>query len=298
MNNKAFCQKVACKFNELVALTDANSFRARVVVKTNDMFLVAVSCQKDYSNIQPQYYLDELDIKEIFDNKIRDVLKRIKIRLEDCCTDIGDPKKIFGILNCYQKERVDAKLINRYYNRELITDVPYVEVAEDLAVVFYYKVQTYSEGRAVTLINNNLLNIWKITKDDLIAAAKENLSEQFEIESLFGFINSLKEGVVDEALEKKAPQFYIVKNKSEISNGAIQILNKKKILDFVNGSDYYVLPSSIHEFLIVKKDDQIDVDELKFMVVSTNENVVSPEERLSDSIYLLNGKNGELTTVR
>ena len=61
----------------------------------------------------------------------------------------------------------------------------------------------------------------------------------------------------------------------------------QKIQDKVG--DFYVLPSSIHEVLIIPVSDGIDRDYLEEMVKSVNRDEVAPEDRLSDQVYLFDG---------
>ena len=46
-------------------------------------------------------------------------------------------------------------------------------------------------------------------------------------------------------------------------------------------SDYYVLPSSIHECIIIPSDEQLDPEALHEMVKEINEEHVAPEELLA-----------------
>jgi hypothetical protein len=51
------------------------------------------------------------------------------------------------------------------------------------------------------------------------------------------------------------------------------------------GGSFYILPSSIHEVLLLRNDQEMDVRELEDMVQNVNEQIVSPEEQLSDRVY-------------
>lgn len=60
------------------------------------------------------------------------------------------------------------------------------------------------------------------------------------------------------------------------------------------GSDYMVLPSSLHESIILPVDGRISYQELADIVTDINRNVVSIVERLSDHVYLYERKEGAL----
>ena len=49
--------------------------------------------------------------------------------------------------------------------------------------------------------------------------------------------------------------------------------------------DYFILPSSIHEVLLLRDDGNMDYRALEAMVREINVTQVAPEERLSDQVY-------------
>ena len=57
------------------------------------------------------------------------------------------------------------------------------------------------------------------------------------------------------------------------------------------GGDFYILPSSIHEILLVKDDGNVDFKDLKAMVEEVNATQVAPEEKLTDSVYHYDSKD-------
>ena len=61
------------------------------------------------------------------------------------------------------------------------------------------------------------------------------------------------------------------------------------------GGDFYILPSSTHEVLIVPKDEMVDLKELEKMVQSVNQEMVAAEEFLSDHVYEYDAQSHELS---
>ena len=85
-------------------------------------------------------------------------------------------------------------------------------------------------------------------------------------------------------------ELYILSNEMGL-NGAATILYPgvpKEIYDKIGGS-YYLLPSSVHEFLIIRKEYGNSPEALKRIVWDVNEHHLAPEEYLSDSIYYFDG---------
>lgn len=84
----------------------------------------------------------------------------------------------------------------------------------------------------------------------------------------------------------KEQQLYILTNESKI-NGAATVLYPgllKRLGERFMG-DYYLIPSSVHEFLLLKDTEGEDRVRLNTMVREVNEAQVEPEEVLSHHVY-------------
>ena len=92
--------------------------------------------------------------------------------------------------------------------------------------------------------------------------------------------------------------FYIITNKASIK-GASCILYPNALQTFADKieDDIIVLPSSIHECLLLAKKDADNVEGLSQMVTSINANTVSLEDRLSNQVYLFRRSTGKLEIV-
>ena len=82
---------------------------------------------------------------------------------------------------------------------------------------------------------------------------------------------------------------YVVTNNIGI-NGASVILYPDMLREIAAklGGDFYVLPSSIHEVLVVSASEDVDEKSLKKMVEDINRNYLLPDEYLSDNVYKYN----------
>lgn len=63
------------------------------------------------------------------------------------------------------------------------------------------------------------------------------------------------------------------------------------------GRDYYVLPSSVHEVLIMPDNGQITPMELAKMVKEINETQVAPQDRLCNKVFRFHVETNELTVA-
>ena len=86
-----------------------------------------------------------------------------------------------------------------------------------------------------------------------------------------------------------ADSMLILTNKERF-RGASQIINKEEIQNIKNTYNVehlVILPSSIHECIIIPKTEDIEVEELSFMVKEINESTVDVEEQLADRAFII-----------
>lgn len=85
---------------------------------------------------------------------------------------------------------------------------------------------------------------------------------------------------------------YILTNDSGI-NGAASLLYDGVIDEFAErfAADVIVIPSSVHEVLLVPLKEEYDVSELNMLVKEVNNTIVDEEETLADNVYIYRRKN-------
>jgi hypothetical protein len=86
--------------------------------------------------------------------------------------------------------------------------------------------------------------------------------------------------------ENNSTDMYVLSNIKGI-NGASCLLYPNLVKNFADNyqSDFYILPSSIHEIILVKDDKRLGKDVLHNMVIDVNQTQVPEEEFLSDHVY-------------
>ena len=203
------------------------------------------------------------------------------------------------------KPKILYKLVNFEKNKEMLEAVPYRKW-KDLAIVYYVLVSCDELGSGSILIKNEHLKYWDVVEADLFAFAEHNtpIVMKKDFKSMAEIILDFMENrVVDEdgaeslgydetasavrVLENNAPiRMYVMGNRQKL-NGACVILYKDTLSEFAKliDKDFYILPSSVHEAILVPDDDAVDEESLLALVREVNENNVSREEWLSDNIY-------------
>ena len=261
------------------------------VMKNNGVVLRGITLMQDDSNISPTIYLNPYyDAYENGDTTLGTVIDEVIDTYERNKINRSIDMKFF--LN-YEtvRSRIIFKLINTEKNRELLKDIPYIPF-HDLSIVFQCLVSEERFGNASILIHNVHLQLWKVNARELYECALENtpLLQGYELADMNTVLEEMKAlgGVDDEEMEDMQQEvpMYVLSNKSRI-NGASCILYKDILKDFamVVDKDLYVLPSSIHEVILLPSDGTQESEQLKKMVREINQSQVEKEEVLSDSVY-------------
>ena len=195
------------------------------------------------------------------------------------------------------RDRIVYRLVSYERNKEWLCQTPFIRVC-DLAVVFCLAGKTDGVGRLTAMIGNEWAGKWGLGLKELYDLAVENTPRLFpaRIKSM----REVMEGIAKERLgEEYQEEFmeelfsapvvsplYVISN--EAGNwGAATVLYRgvlKRFSDQV-GKDLILLPSSVHEFLIIPWEERLDMGELRDMVIHVNQSEVPEEEILSDQVY-------------
>ena len=223
------------------------------------------------------------------------------------------------------KERIVFKLVNKERNKELLKGVPFVEYL-DLAIIFYYLVNDSNLGFASIVIRNEMLESWQVTVEELNIVARENTPKLMpaKIEKMEDIIKRIlidqeigkrvqplddieKNMIEDMAVEEMEFQMngntetkmYVVGNKCGVF-GAACILYENLLKKFAERiqDNLYILPSSVHETIIIPAGFINDGMDLKYMVEDVNNTQVEPEEILSGMVYIYNSKLEKMTLMK
>ncbi len=201
----------------------------------------------------------------------------------------------FGHLKDFEavKEDIFIRAVNYERNKVMLSSCPYVKKL-DLALTFRVRFFQGSEGLSSLLIDDRLLSQWSVTKEVLYEHAMRNTMAKFPpvIESSEDVLGEMLErGETALGWDSVHVPLYILTNNLRL-NGATAAFYPGVLKEFSEhlcsgGTDFYLLPSSIHEMMLVpSRDDGKSAVNYQRIVVSANQEVVRPEEVLSDSVYM------------
>ena len=199
-----------------------------------------------------------------------------------------------ALLKQITPERLRTGVVSYEPNKEWLRETPHERLA-DLAV--YGKIDL---GDASVKVNGQVMSMLHMTREEMLGCAKQNTGKGFSLESLNNvMLQMMKENGMDEEMAQamietsETPNLLVLTTKDQ-TEGASLIANTELMKEIHQklGEDFYILPSSIHEVLLVRKSEFPDsADSLKEMVQSVNQSMVAPEERLSDEVYKFDGRS-------
>lgn len=178
------------------------------------------------------------------------------------------------------KDKICYKLISAKQNRSLLEQIPHMEYL-DLAICFYYSYQGEALGCGSILIYNSHLEMWKVDVAQIWELAKKNTPEIFPWECS-SMADMLGEHMIPLPLK-------VLSNDCKVLGAAAMMYpNVLKQLSAEQDCSFYIIPSSIHEVILLADDGEVDTDALKTTIAEVNKTQVEPEEVLSDQLYFYN----------
>lgn len=204
-------------------------------------------------------------------------------------------------------KRVCARLVNAEMNRDSLAGMPHRKLL-DLAVIYCAEVDGIAgeDGVASFLIEDRHMKAWGLKEEDFYRTACRNmrLSGEAVFESMKRILRRMMGEIPfageilseEEFSEMPDAGLYVLTNRRKLF-GAAELLDGNTLREIGDrlGNDYIVLPSSLHECIILPADGRVPYGDLAEMVWGINREQVSVEERLSDHVYLYEREKETLT---
>lgn len=264
---------------------------------------MTMTIKSDHRAVIPVYYLDEFYKAYQEGDTMEDISMYIANRYE------MDKDGYSGMevqeLGCFDdiKYKITMKVVNAKCNRELLRSCPHYLMA-DLAVMYQMVLSDNGKMKSSVKITNEMLNVWGVTRENVHQAALEavekdspyvlndigELQNQLMMESLGIQDNYVEKNFLGKDRYTGESWMMVLTNKTR-SDGASVLANPsvmKKVMEIVN-DDIYVLPSSVHEVIILPQAiadmDGLTPKGLGEMVRDVNAEAVDRKDWLSDHVY-------------
>ena len=141
--------------------------------------------------------------------------------------------------------------------------VPYIQLTED--------------GAASVQVDYQLLDAWGVTLDEVFDQAEKN--QETIRPAFFSNLAAILR------LPEEIPLYVLTTGNRSYGAGVILYDGVADKVKSVIGEDFYLIPSSIHEMLVLPKSTADDLQYLASLVAMVNNEDVADDEVLSDSVY-------------
>ena len=285
MSYEVFKEKVVEKIKDYLpdSMKDAK-VSVRKVVK-NNCELDGITIMKEDTGVAPTMYIDMLYKAYTISGDFEDVMTTFA---DSYMESLNNAPKL-NLMNVvtsseFIKSHVIMCLVNVERNEKLLKNHVYVKYL-DLAIIFRVIVDKYDDDIASYLVSNELAEEAGLSEDDLLSFARKNTYELFPV-NYKTLTNAIKE-IDSTAKVEDTPDnpMYMASNNIRI-NGAVAMLNGdllKKFSEYI-ADDFYILPSSVHEIILLPVGSHNDISELREHVKEVN-HFIDPQDFLSNLVY-------------
>lgn len=263
--------------------------RFQTVMKNNDVLLHAVVLMKKGERISPTIYLNAYYDRFKDGESITKLAEEIVALRKSTQSNNSYFKPTEDLSLEKWKDKVVFRLVNRKANEQRLKNLPYMAFV-DLAITFHCLVSTEGSSIGSFAVTKELMKRWNVNLNVLYQYASKNTPKIFPVtirsmeEILEDMVPTLNQDECE--VDANAPCIYILSNQSGV-NGASALLYPEVLEKFSYSicSNLYILPSSIHEVILVPYHKDIKKSQLMKMVSEVNETEVAKEEVLSSQVY-------------
>lgn len=286
LNYEEFKDAVASRIKEFLPDSYQDATISIVpVLKNNSLRLDGLTIRREGESVCPNVYINGMYDQYKDGRELEDILSEIaRIRqshegpLDLDVAAITDWEQV--------KPKVLVKLVNSAQNAEYLEGKPHKDIA-DLSAIYYIDLGTDICGNMTTVITDALLSQYGVSVEELHQTAVQNMGSKARFCSMFEVLTELMgENAPNDEQMLSDNAMFILSNDTKINGFSIFLC--PEVMDDVAekvGTDFYILPSSVHEGLVIPRNPGIELDSLLSMVKEVNATQVSQEERVSDHVY-------------
>lgn len=265
--------------------------------KNNGVQLIGVQVNLPGKDLSPIIYVEQFfdeirqgePVDEVMNRFARCIEKSGRAPFMDSGIDLMNYDSV--------KEHLAVMLVNTQANKRMLREMPHEKI-EDLSAICYVDFPVESnDGKATMKVRNEHLKMWNVDAKEIFQQARTNTQPvntpllQSMDEMLLSIFNEEghAENLLDENIDfglRSHEMLYALTNIEKQYGASMitqpEVLNK---LEQFFPEGFYVLPSSVHEVLIVPDNGEMEPKMLGEMVREVNKNEVERQEVLSDRVY-------------
>lgn len=180
------------------------------------------------------------------------------------------------------KDNISIQLLNTERSSHYLEGKVHREV-EDLSMIYRLNMELRDGRKGSCVVSEAMMHLMGLDEDELydLAMEKAPINSPYQIKS----ISEAIEEITNEEVVPSCPLMVVTNDESIYGASVIMYPDFLDHCANVLNSDFYVIPSSVHECLLQPDNGQLKLDELKAIVKEVNDTQLSPEDLLSYSVY-------------
>lgn len=274
------------------------------IAKNNGVVSEIMTIRQEDNDAAPVFYMGDIYEQYLCGKAVDALIDQMIIICRQCSTYTlpvdGEWFEAFENV----RERIILKVVNYEKNQQQLEKCPFIRKL-DLALTFRILVEEEKVQIGTVLITEDMTEQWEVTAEELYEWAVDNMRRLWKgvLEPVQDMARELMDGqMLDEydIFLKEHPEaanmpMYVLTNEIQL-NGAAALFYTDYLKNFALsvGCDVFVLPSSIHEVLLIPVMEGMSAWYLRQVVEEVNHQLVSEEERLSHHVYRYLYNSGRL----
>ena len=274
---------------KLTTVESPDGMTDRLMVSVDDSKMsMAFRLKEIYQSVEDGEDIDHAVFKMV--NTIEDNISFVKEKEQDVKSFISDYEKV--------KDNTYLRLIPG--DSPILKSTPH-RMIEDMALVVNVHLDSFSDehGKSCVVVTKPLMEMYGIDEAQLFADAEKNslANEPIVFKPLLDMVKDLISKDEIPNPEDVGIVTYIATNTSGFQGAAVAGYPDfcEKAAEAIGGS-FYMLPSSVHEFILIKDDGTPKAKDLNRMIKNVNETVLEPRDVLAAQCYHYDAKAKVLET--
>ena len=253
-------------------------------IHNNDTERIGILVHQGVENLSPIIYIDrhyeDYQEKKLTIDEIADAVIHLFESLKQKPAEDVLP---LDFDSC--RDRITFRLISSEQNSKYLSNLPHIDFL-NLAIIFTIIYRITEDGVESVRITDEVLDRWKVDVGELMRRAIRNTPRYFppRCESVLEVLGEYMDCRIDENDDESS--MLLLSNEQSVY-GATAMLYRDEIVRIGEelDEDFYIIPSSVHEVLILPEHCVHEVDEVNSMIRQINREHVIPEDILSDRAY-------------
>ncbi len=267
---------------------DGTVVEGNVYLKNNDTECYGVSICRGETFISPVFYVDRFydaycQKKLTMEDVVRTIVGHF-MTVSEACRDHSDISLEYE--DC--KEKIIYRLISANKNARYLESIPYIPFL-DMAIIFLIVYRLDEEGLESIRVTTELMDSWGVGTEELMMLAKKNTPAIFPatLEPMADVMARLLHMEMDEIEEMELDSPLLLLSNKQGIYGATSMIYEEQAeqIGEILGENFYVIPSSVHEVLILPESEVSDPEPLDEMITQINRDHLGSVDVLSDRAY-------------